>query len=136
MREIPREDREAIEALVLDYASALDHRRWHDIVDLCTEDAVLLIRGREIVGRSGLEAWAERRAEKATRRTLHQMTNLRLEAVSKDEATGVAALVLHIAQTGGHKSFVDLIGEYRDEYVWTADGWKFRRRHLVRLEDF
>lgn len=136
MHELSTSDRAAIEALVLEYAWSLDHRRWHDIVDLCTPDAVLLIRRREIVGRAALMEWADLRAEKVRRRTLHQMTNLRLRAQSADEVEGVAALVLHIAQMGGHRSFVDLIGEYRDEYVRTEEGWRFRRRELVRIEDF
>ena len=52
-----------------------------------------------------------------------------------EEATGTAALVLHVAKAGHGGTYVDLVGEYRDEYVRTPDGWRFRRRHLVTLED-
>jgi ketosteroid isomerase-like protein len=127
-------DRLEIEALVTEYAWLLDHRRWHDVAGLCTDDVVLLIRGREIVGKAGLADWAEARAAKKNRKTQHQMTLIRVAATGADEATGSAALVLHMAKSGGG-SYVDLAGEYHDEYVRTPAGWRFRRRHLVNLED-
>lgn len=128
------DDRLAITGLIDEYAWLLDHQRWHDIAALCTDDAVLSIRRREIVGKEGLAAWADYRAAKEdTRRTLHQMTNIRLDAVDGDHVTGVAALVLHIAKGIGGTTYVDLVGEYHDEYVRTADGWRFRRRRLVNI---
>jgi 3-phenylpropionate/cinnamic acid dioxygenase small subunit len=129
----PIEDRIAIEQLVIEYAWLLDHQRWDDVAGLCTEDAVLFIRGREIVGTQGLAEWAQRRAQRANRRTQHQMTLPRLEPISSDEVHGTAALVLHVAKTGGGGTYVDLVGEYEDEYVRTQDGWKFRRRRLVQI---
>jgi 3-phenylpropionate/cinnamic acid dioxygenase small subunit len=128
------EDRIAIQMLVTEYAWLLDHQRWHEVAGLCTEDAVLFIRGREIVGHAGLAEWADRRAERASRRTQHQMTLLRLASVSDDEIQGTAALVLHVAKTGGGGTYVDLIGEYVDEYVRVGGEWKFRRRRLVPID--
>jgi hypothetical protein len=63
------------------------------------------------------------------------MTLLRLEPVSPDVVTGTAALVLHVAKPGHGGTYVDLVGEYSDEYVRSAEGWRFRRRHLVPIED-
>jgi 3-phenylpropionate/cinnamic acid dioxygenase small subunit len=132
--EIPIEDWLAIERLVVEYAWLLDHRRWHDVAALCTEDAVLFIRGREIVGQAGLAEWAEYRAQKKSRRTQHQMTLLRLEHVDPDAVRGTVALVLHVAKTGGSGTYVDLVGEYQDEYTRMPDGWRFRRRRLVPID--
>jgi 3-phenylpropionate/cinnamic acid dioxygenase small subunit len=132
--ELPSADRLAIEALVTEYAWLLDHRRWDDVAGLCTDDAVLKIRGREIVGQEGLAQWAEYRAQKQSRRTQHQMTLLRLEPVEPGLVRGTAALVLHVAKTGGSGTYVDLVGEYRDEYVHTDGGWRFRRRTLVPID--
>ncbi len=128
------EDRLAIEALVTEYAYLLDHRLWDDVAGLCTDDAVLFIRGREIVGQQGLAEWAEYRAQKKSRRTQHQMTLLRLEPVEPDLIRGTAALVLHVAKTGSSGTYVDLVGEYQDEYARTAEGWRFRRRRLVPID--
>jgi ketosteroid isomerase-like protein len=130
---VPIEDRVAIEALVTEYAWLLDHQRWQDVADLCTDDAVLFIRGREISGRKGLAEWAERRAERANRHTQHQMTLLRLYPAAPGEVHGTAALVLHVAKTGGGGTYVDLVGEYEDEYVRTDDGWRFKSRRLVQI---
>lgn len=128
------DDRLAIEALVNEYAWLLDHRQWDDVPGLCTEDAVLKIRGREIVGQQGLAQWAEYRAQKSARRTQHQMTLVRLEPIDPDVVRGTAALVLHVAKTGGSGTYVDLVGEYQDEYVRTDGGWRFRRRTLVPID--
>jgi 3-phenylpropionate/cinnamic acid dioxygenase small subunit len=129
------EDRLAIEALVTEYAWLLDHRRWDEVQTLFTGDAVLFIRGREIVGTDGLATWAEARAAKESRRTQHQMTLVRLEPVSRDQVKGTAALVLHVAKSGGGGTYVDLVGEYEDEYVRTSAGWRFRRRRLVKIDE-
>jgi 3-phenylpropionate/cinnamic acid dioxygenase small subunit len=129
------EDRIAIESLVTEYAWLLDHRCWDEVQQLFTEDAVLYIRGREIVGTEGLAEWAAARARKQSRRTQHQMTLLRLEAVSRDHVKGTAALVLHVAKSGGGGTYVDLVGEYEDEYVRTNEGWRFRRRRLVKVDE-
>lgn len=135
MAELALEDRIAINDLVVEYAWVLDHKLWDRIPSLCTDDAVLHIRGREIVGREGLEQWAAYRAQKGSRRTQHQMTLLRLEPAGRDHVNGTAALVLHVAKGGGSGTYVDLVGEYQDEYVRTSDGWRFRRRKLVKLEE-
>jgi ketosteroid isomerase-like protein len=137
MADLPIEDRLAIADLVTEYAWLLDHSRWHEVADLCTDDAVLTIRGREIRGQAGLAEWAEHRATNQARRTQHQMTLLRLEpSGDPDLLTGTAALALHVAKPGHGGTYVDLVGEYRDEYVRTPDGWRFRRRHLVTIEDY
>jgi ketosteroid isomerase-like protein len=128
------DDRLAIEQLVTEYAWLLDHRRWGDVAQLFVDDAVLFIRGREIAGKEGLAEWAEYRAQKKSRRTQHQMTLLRLEQVEPDLITGTAALVLHVAKTGGGGTYVDLVGEYEDEYARTPQGWRFRRRRLVPID--
>ena len=134
MPDLSDEDRLAIIALVHEYAAVLDEHRWHEVADLCTDDARLTIRGREISGKAGLAAWADHRAAKEfTRQTLHQMTNLRIESVGPDEAKGVAALVLHVAKVGGNTTFIDLVGDYHDEYVRTSGGWRFRSRRLVTI---
>ena len=132
------EDRLAIEALVTEYAWILDHRHWDEVPGLCTEDVELEIRRRKIHGRDGVAEWADARATKGRRRTQHQMTLLRLEQVEPDVVRGTVALVLHVAKSGGaggSGTYIDLVGEYEDEYVRTPGGWKFRRRKLVPIDE-
>jgi 3-phenylpropionate/cinnamic acid dioxygenase small subunit len=133
---IPAEDRLAIEALVTEYAWLLDHRRFDEVVGLCTPDAELKIRGQKIHGAEGLRGWLDQRAASQSKRaSQHQMSLLRLEPGEDGIVKGTAALVLHIAKSGGTGSYVDLVGEYQDEYVLTDDGWRFRSRVLVTLAD-
>lgn len=133
MADVSLEDRLAIEDLVTEYAWLLDHQQWDDVPNLFTEDAEVHIRRREIIGRSGLEEWAAYRAQKENRRTQHQMTLVRLNQTSPDRIEGTASLVLHVAKAGGGSTYVDLVGEYEDEYVRTPEGWKFRRRRLIPI---
>jgi 3-phenylpropionate/cinnamic acid dioxygenase small subunit len=135
MSTLPIEDRLAISDLVTEYAWLLDQRRWHEVASLCTDDVVLTIRGREIRGKDGLASWAAHRAANKARRTQHQMTLQRLVPVDPDHVNGTAALVLHVAKFGHGGTFVDLVGEYHDEYVRATDGWRFRRRRLLNIED-
>lgn len=135
MEPVSQDDRLAIEALVTEYAWILDHRQWHEVSGLCTDDVELDIRRRKIIGRDGVAAWAEERSLKKRRKTQHQMTLLRLEHAAQDVVKGTAALVLHVAKSGGPGSYVDLVGEYEDEYVRTPDGWRFRRRKLVPIDE-
>ena len=131
------EDRLQIEALVTEYAWLLDHRRFEEVLGLCTEDCELKIRGVKIHGAEGLKEWLDQRAaSQSERSSQHQMSLLRLESTGDgDVITGTAALVLHVAKSGSSGSYVDLVGEYQDEYVRTGEGWRFRTRTLVTLAD-
>jgi 3-phenylpropionate/cinnamic acid dioxygenase small subunit len=135
---VAAEDRIAIEQLVIEYAWLLDHRRFDDVLGLFTDDAELRIRGQRIHGADGLREWLDvRAARQGQRSSLHQMANLRLSAAPEnDEAlTGTVGLVLHVAKSGSTGTYVDLVGEYEDEYVRTGAGWRFRRRILKTLSD-
>lgn len=119
-----------------EYAWILDHQDWDRITELFVEDAYLKIRGRDINGHDGLAEWAAARAAKGRRRTQHQMTLLRLRATEdQDVVEGTSALVLHVAKSGGRDTYVDLVGEYRDVYVRAGEGWRFRRRILVPIDE-
>ena len=136
MPEITVEDRVAIESLVTEYAWLLDHRRFDEVLALFTDDAEIKIRGQKIAGADGLQKWLDQRAASQGRRSSqHQMSLLRLEPGHDGSVSGTAALVLHVAKSGSSGTYVDLVGEYQDEYVLTDGGWRFRRRVLVTLAD-
>jgi hypothetical protein len=60
---------------------------------------------------------------------------MRIAAAGPDHATATASLVLHVAKGGQRGTYVDLVGEFHDEFVRTAAGWRFRSRRLVHLAD-
>jgi len=136
MAEISVADRLAIESLVTEYAWLLDHRQFEAVLSLFAENPELKIRGQKIHGAEGLQAWLDQRATSQGRRaSLHQMSLLRLDELDADNVRGTAALVLHVAKSGGSGSYVDFVGEYQDDYVRTSDGWRFRSRVLVSMAD-
>jgi hypothetical protein len=117
-RKLSVEDRASIEALLTEYAWLIDHDRSHELQQLCTSDAVII-------------APAARKA----RRTRHQITNVRIKDDGPDTATATSTLVLHVLKHGRRDTFVDMVGEFHDELVRTASGWRFTRRRLVHIAD-
>ena len=129
-------DRAEIEALVTEYAYLADHGRFGEASALFAHDAVVTIGSRQVAGRAGLSVWADECAAKnATRRTLHQVTNVRIKADGPDRAVGTAALTVHAVKDGRRTTFVDFVGELDDEYVRTPVGWRITRRRQVHLAD-
>jgi 3-phenylpropionate/cinnamic acid dioxygenase small subunit len=133
--ELASEDRVAITDLVTEYAWLLDHGRFDEVPPLFTDQAVLGVRGQTFGGARGFGEWVGYRERRNGRKTNHQITNVRLERVDPDRVIGTATLVLYAAKTGSRGTYVDLVGEYRDEYVRTFDGWRFHSRQLVELSD-
>jgi len=126
------EDRQAIEALSVEWAWRLDHARWREVLELMTEDAVINLFGVDM-SPADFGAWADERATRPERRTQHQVTNLRMRAVAERSASGHASLVLRAVDADRREPAVEFVGEYRDEYRRTADGWRIYRRRLVPL---
>ena len=63
-------------------------------------------------------------------RTMHVMTNHRCE-ITGDTATGSCYCIAHhISQGDGHENNLVAHLRYEDDYVRTAEGWKFRSRVL------
>lgn len=126
------EDLYEIEALSVEWAWLLDHGRPHDIAGLLADEAVLNLFGEDW-GPDDFRAWADQRAARPGRKTHHQITNVRVRPASEDRATGHASLVLRATEAEQKEPSVQFVGEYRDEYVRTAGGWRVARRALVPL---
>jgi hypothetical protein len=128
-------DRAELLALVNEYAWLVDHARARKLDRIFSGEAELSIRGTAYRGPDGLTADAGWREQRSGRKTHHQVTNVRLEVVDRDHVTGTAGLVLHVVKSGSRGTYVDLVGEYHDEFVRTDSGWRIGRRRLVQLED-
>jgi hypothetical protein len=77
---------------------------------------------------------AEHGATKA-QQVLHQATNVQIAAAGPDAATATAVLTVHAVKEGRRSTYVDFVGEVRDEFVRTPLGWRISRRRLVQLGD-
>jgi ketosteroid isomerase-like protein len=122
-----------------DYVCYADQQDFDKFVTLFTDDAVLEIGGIERKGHAAIKKHFSDRPQMVTR---HICTNLRYEPLDSNTATGEVYLTVYRA-AGNHTEAdgpvpydrPDWIGEYRDRYVRTGDGWKFKERRLhVRFE--
>lgn len=122
--------------LVTAYCHLVDHGEADQIADLFTEDGVwtspeFTANGREQVRK----AMAQRQAN-AARMSRHVCNNLQVDVIDADRADGVVYLTLyrHDGKPGRRLSPLSgpvLVGEYRDSFARTDDGWKISRREIV-----
>jgi 3-phenylpropionate/cinnamic acid dioxygenase small subunit len=129
------EDRSEIDELLSEYASLVDDRRWTELPALFTHEATLKIGRTDLHGRAAISDWATASAAGKPRRSRHQITNLRIHPAGPDRATGTATVVVHVAKEGRRDTFIDMVGELRDEFVRTPAGWRFSRRTVVHIAD-
>lgn len=133
--ETKRSVAEACEALVLDYAYHRDRLDAQAVAQLFTPGAVMIVQGQTFVGR---EAIFDRLAAPNQPVTQHLMSTIRIFPGGPDEktATGVSYASIYLAPAnpdGGPASVrnITAVGEYRDEFRLTDEGWKIARREFV-----
>jgi ketosteroid isomerase-like protein len=134
------EDRHAIESacrtLAIRSFVLIDSREWEPLADLYTEDAVFArptAPDQPILGRAAILAqYQTRPTSKVTR---HFVANALIDVQAGDKAKGLLYVLLFTgtAETEA-PSFpiaadpVRLVGEFRDDYILTAEGWRIARR--------
>ena len=118
--------------LVLDYAYYRDRMDADPFAELFTEDAQLSVLGRDFVGREAIrERLVEGRGGPLFR---HMMSTIRIFVESEARATGVSYITVYSSPPGDLPRPLGPplgVGEYHDEFVRTASGWKIKRREFV-----
>jgi hypothetical protein len=133
MTELSLEDRNAIEALIIEHAWLLDHGCRGDLAHLYTEDGQLLGSKFGTIKRAQMMTWSNTPPENQTHWSHHQCTNIRIKAEGSDIARGWVQLLLHVREGKGPIT-EEFVGEYQDRYVRDAQGhWRFSERKLVPL---
>jgi uncharacterized protein (TIGR02246 family) len=126
----------ACQRLVTDYCHFVDHGEAARVADQFTEDGVWASPENTMTGRDAIRRGFERRQANTARMSRHVCDNFRLDVIDADHAEGVVYLTLfrHDGEPGRRTSPVgtpELVGEYRDRFVRTADGWRFARREIA-----
>jgi ketosteroid isomerase-like protein len=126
----------ACERLVVHYCHLVDHGQAARVADLFCEEGVWSAGGAQTIGREALRAQFQRRQDRTERTSRHVCCNLLLDVHDQDHASGVVYLTLyrHDATPGADISPLSgpaMVGEYRDAFERTPDGWRFARRELV-----
>lgn len=137
MTELTPEDLSALDALVLDYAAAVDDRDWAELASLFTEDAELITpdppRSLEPVTTSrGLQeivATARQVASFASTSHVVEASTWRATAAGA-HGTTTGEAHHHVADVPDPHAWVWHV-EYRDECVRAGDGWRLARRALT-----
>jgi ketosteroid isomerase-like protein len=136
---LPVEDRVALSDLVHRYASYVDARDFDRLVDLFTDDAVLVVPEPPRTLEPDIERHGRDDIRQAVEgvlravRTVHQIVGEVYDAgPSPDAAHGAITGVAHhlMERDGGH---VDLSWSlrYADDYRRTPEGWRIARRVLT-----
>jgi len=127
---------DACERLSLDYSYHADHGESDAWAALFAEDAEMELFGQTHVGRAAIQAGVQNGA--APQRTVHAISNVRIDVISATEAAGHVYISVYVAPKGESVSTLPLltpfaVGEYQDRYRKTAEGWRFARRAFVPL---
>jgi hypothetical protein len=119
--------------LVNRFANLNDANEFDALGELFVPDCVFarpLDPNNPIHGRDAFVAMMKGRGARFLR---HVMSNIVIDPVSADEATGLCYITLY-ATTDVDRPLPMIadakihIGEYRDTFVRTAEGWKFKAR--------
>lgn len=121
-----------LRALITEWSWCMDHSQWHTAADLLTADGVVVLPGTQMRGPDEFRAWADIRASKSDRHTMHQVSNFRIR-LDGDTAHVTSMLVLYAIDADHPDVQRELVGEYRDVCVRNEDGWRFQRREVVAM---
>ena len=126
------EDHQAIVAVTLAYAWALDSREWQALDDVFTPDATAELLGRPSDGREAIVSRITRSLSRFDS-TQHIVTNHQI-AVTGDMATCRCYLqAQHVSQGDGGPDNFTIAGRYEDELARTPEGWRITHRVLIEM---
>jgi len=126
----------ACERLMAEYCHLVDHGQAARVADLFTENGVWSSPRTTMAGRPAIRDGFRRRQDRADRASRHVCCNPLTEVQDETHASGVIYLTLyrHDGEAGEPitpMAALAAVGEYRDVFVRTAEGWRFERRDFV-----
>ena len=120
------------------YCHYVDHDEAAKVADLFTEDGEWRSDNinAEMVGRDEIRQGFQRRQDNAGRMSRHVCSNALIDVINEIEAVGTVYLSLYYydGEAGRATSPTDCLqklGEYRDRFVKTDQGWRFSRREVI-----
>jgi ketosteroid isomerase-like protein len=119
-------DRQAISALLLDFAHCLDTKDWQGYSNNFCDDGVLTIPASNVNFKKDELADSVSKSLGRYAQTMHFSTNHRI-TISGDTARSRSyMLAIHIFDLNEPDRHADSGGWYDCDYVRTPDGWKFQ----------
>ncbi|HWA62655.1 MAG TPA: nuclear transport factor 2 family protein [Caulobacteraceae bacterium] len=121
--------------LVTQYCHFVDHGEAERIAELFAEDGSWRSPEQVMAGREAIARGFRRRQDNTGRLSRHVCDNLLVEVVDADHATGVVYLTLYREDGEPGRPYATLtpalLGEYRDTFVRTPEGWRFHTRETI-----
>ncbi len=124
------------ERLVTRYCHYVDHGEAAHIADLFTKDGVWSGPGARMQGQDQVRKGFQARQDNKARMSRHVCNNLHVEVQDADHAEGCVYLTLyrHDGKEGRALSPLEgpaMVGEYRDTFLRTGEGWRIANREIV-----
>ena len=122
--------------LVTTYCHLVDHGQAARVAELFAEDGVWTSSEQTLVGRAEIARAFARRQANAARISRHVCTGMLAQVHGPDRAEAVTYLTLYRHDSDPPRRVAPaqapaIVGEYRDQFVRTPDGWRFRHREVV-----
>jgi hypothetical protein len=114
------------------FAVHLDSRRYEEVADLFSVDALYNPRGTPYRGRLQILEYLHGRP--TSRRSRHVITNQFVRITGPRTATGECVLLYFVHEDPLAESVpaplagIELVGDYLDRFVLTDDGWRIAER--------
>jgi len=122
--------------LVTEYCHFVDHGEAAKIADQFTEDGVWTSPENTMSGRDAIRRGSQIRQDNVERMSRHVCNNILIDVIDDNNARGVVYLTLYRHDGKPERSVSPsdvpaIVGEYRDTFVRTPAGWRFKRREVV-----
>ena len=122
--------------LVTLYCHYVDHGEAERVAELFSKDGRWVSAQVTMDGVEQIRSGFARRQANAKRMSRHVCNNLHVEVQDADHAEGCVYLTLyrHDGKEGRALSPLEgpaMVGEYRDTFVRTAEGWRIATREIV-----
>jgi hypothetical protein len=119
--------------LVIEIAWRIDHGKAGTVHELFADDGQMNLGQTSLKGREEIREWGRKRDE-VTYRTRHVCTNMRFVADGDDAAEGTTLLIQYLDEGDGLGATLPrAVGEDRDRFVRTEQGWRFVLRSFEQL---
>lgn len=121
--------RQAIIDVMHAYCRCADQNHNDEQAALFAEDGVADWGRGELRGRAEISAFLAQALSKYAA-TSHHVSNIEIDFVDDDHATATSYVIAWHRHVDDELEDFTLLGRYDDEWVRTAEGWRFARRGL------
>lgn len=123
----------ACERLIAAYTHHIDFGEAARVAELFTEDGIWESPEAALVGRGRIQDSLQARQDRTNRTSRHVCTNALFNVIDERHVQGVVYFTLYRHDGDGDRRAAPLdgplmVGEYRDRFVRTEDGWRFAHR--------